>query len=123
MARLPDADQPGFSPGKAVRAVWRYYYMTRAEYELCRMGILTDEIWSGWLSGIRSSLEIPAFQEAWKAIYEAEHPDPPTAHIGYYAFMELARTNREALARECGTVKGLIGWSKRRSASTVRTVQ
>lgn len=109
------ADQPGYTPGKAVRAIWRYYYMTRAEYELCRMGVLTDEIWSGWLAGIRGSFQYPAFREIWQEYYTQEHPNPPTAHVGYYTFMELARTDPQALMRECGTVRGLMAWSKRQA--------
>jgi hypothetical protein len=113
------ADQPGFSPGRAVKAIWRYYYMTRAEYELCRMGIPTDEIWSGWLSGILASFHIPAFQETWKQMAENERPDRPMAHIGYYDFMELARTNPELLRRECSTVQGLIEWANRFSSAAI----
>jgi hypothetical protein len=107
------AEQRGFSPGLAERAIWRYHYMVRTEFELCRMGVLTDHMWRNWLNRIITSFEFPAFCEIWEQHLNNRLAHPRRASTmtpEFDAFMNLARNESEFLVSKCGTVQGLRQW-------------
>jgi hypothetical protein len=103
------ATREGFSPGEAERAIWRYYDLARMEFELCRMGVLTDHMWQSWLRGIITSFTYPAFCDVWNkrkntiSSYEFRNS-------AFEAFLELAHHNPKFLLDYCGTVKELMAW-------------
>lgn len=106
--------EKGYSVGQTEKAIWRYYDLARTEFELCRMGVLTDEMWQGWLRGILSSFKFPAFQEicARRIVSNA----PYFGNTPYEIFLRLAQEEPDFLLDNCGTVKGLMKWANAQSA-------
>ena len=47
-----------------------------------------------------------AVSKTWHEMYEQDHPAAPTAHVGYYAFMEFARTHPQVLTKNVEPFEG-----------------